>query len=128
MKKTEQTLSEAMSFAAVRSIPQEWDGTSDFTLAIAKVLKSNNVESYVIIRRLDDGTNIVIRDFGDVASIVKTIAIYPYEFTSRKPLFRYKRDKVKYVVEKHLVRTEEDAMALSPRELDKLIDDYWDKD
>lgn len=124
-KTAESTLIEALGYASVRTLPKEWDGKSDYLYAITKVRKSDNSVAYVVSTRTEEGKNVVIRDFGNVAAIVETISIHPFYEGKRRPEFRTKKERIAFLVHEGLM-DEETAATLSARALEIAINKYLD--
>jgi len=124
MKQTlEKTLVDALGYASVRTLPKEWDGKSDYMYAITKVRKSDNSIAYVISQRNEDGRNIIIKDFGNVAAIVETLSIHPFYEGVRRPEFRNKKEKIAYIVHEGLL-SEEEAEKLTASQATAIIGKY----
>lgn len=127
MKETlEKTLIDALGYASVRTLPKEWDGKSDYLYAITKVRKSDNSIAYVISQRNEDGRNIIIKDFGNVAAIVETLSIHPFYEGVRWPEFRNKKEKIAYIVHEGLL-SEEEAANLTASQATAIISKYLNK-
>lgn len=127
MKKTEEsTLIEALGFASVRALPNKWDGKTDYLYAITKVRKSDNSVAYVISTMNEDGKNVIIRDFGNVAAIVETISIHPFYAGKRRPNLRNKQERVAFVVHEGIM-DEETAQTFGSRALDVAINKYFEE-
>lgn len=99
-KFTEQSLNEALNYARLHKLPDEWNGTDHFVKAIALVSRSSGHQSYVIIRMNGDGQQIVVKDFG-MDSIRRIDKVYPYLFVDSQYMPRFSQgqeeDRYEYI-------------------------------
>lgn len=74
------SLIDALAYLSLREVPAVDDGESIWIRALAKVMKSNGREEYVLVVKDDNGENYVAKDFGSISSIKKYIEYYPFEY------------------------------------------------
>lgn len=84
-KKTSKSLTEALTYFGLKTMPDK-DKKDDFWIrALAKVVKTDGNEYYVYVEKDKDFKPQVKIDFGDVLPTVKILEIYPFSFL--KPTF-----------------------------------------
>lgn len=88
------SLNEALGFVHCTELPAPAKPSDIYVLAIAKILKQNNMESYCIVE--NDGANnpIIKKTFGSMALVEKILEIYPLSVLRKKylPDFKTKED------------------------------------
>jgi hypothetical protein len=121
-KITHQSLVEALSFCALRDVPEEWDKENVYLKALALVRKSDGSESYVLLQKDNDGNDKVVKDFGTSSIIRMTISVHPFVFLDQRwiPAFKTqaKEERIQWL-ERYDV--DGDYRSLSKKELDKAI-------
>jgi hypothetical protein len=121
-KITHQSLVEALSFCALRDVPEEWDKENVYLKALALVRKSDGSESYVLLQKDSDGNDKVVKDFGTSSIIRLTLSVHPFVFLDQRwiPAFKTqaKEERIQWL-ERYDV--DGDYRSLSKKELDKAI-------
>lgn len=99
-KFTEQSLNEALNYARLHKLPDEWNGTDHFVKAIALVSRSSGQQSYVIVRMDGEGKQLVVKDFG-MDAIRRIDKVYPYLFVDSQYMPRFssghEEDRYEYI-------------------------------
>ena len=102
MTQEEKTLSEALSFARIGKLPEEYKvgSTKIWTRAVVKVKKLNGRTNYALAMNDGNGSPRIVRDFGDMVAIKSVVAIYPYEFAPSDitPNLRNKKEIEQFLV------------------------------
>ena len=125
-KKSEESLIDALSWASLRSLPEEDTRENVWIRAIAKVSKRDGSTSYVAMCKDKNGKPTIVKDFGTASGIVETISIHPYQLleTTRVPKFktRTKEERIEWL---KLYVFDEDVKyeELSLKQLDKMVID-----
>lgn len=98
-KRLKETMVDAMSFARVSDL-KEWDGKKVWLRAVVKVTKCDNSENYAVADNDGYGKPTIVRDYGNMASIVRIDKIYPALLLKNDdlPNFRMKKDVANYLV------------------------------
>jgi hypothetical protein len=100
-KATDKSLIDALAWAGVRELPEVYDGENIYIKALALVAKRDGTTSYVATCKDILGVDKIVKDFGTIAQIVKTLEVRPYmyldasfvpEFTTKK-----KEDRIKWL-------------------------------
>lgn len=88
-KTKNESLTLALSEAALRELPQVYDGENVYVRAIALVRKADGSENYALVRKSKEGKDIVCQDFGHMSVIRQIVEVYPYEFLQERfmPMF-----------------------------------------
>lgn len=121
-KKTQESLINALAYCGLRDVPDIEDGENVWVKALAKVLKADGREYYVYVEKTDDGENRIVKDFGSIARIIKTLEYYPFSYLKGAyvPKFKTpKKDERIAYLKKYGVNKNLDDVTL--KELDKLI-------
>jgi hypothetical protein len=117
-----QSLVEALSFCALRDVPEEWDKENVYLKALALVRKSDGSESYVLLQKDSEGNDKVVKDFGTSSIIRLTLSVHPFVFLDQRwiPTFKTqaKEERIKWL-ERYDV--DGDYRSLNKKELDKAI-------
>lgn len=98
MNKLEFTLTDALNCAGLSSLPKE--ATDNLWMkAIVKVTKCDNSQNYAIAVNNTKGNPSIVRDFGNMARIVRIENIYPYYVLPKSaiPNLRNKQDIATYL-------------------------------
>lgn len=97
----EKTLAEAMSYAKVPKLPEEYKttGMKIWARAIVKVKKYNGRSNYALAVNDGSGSPRVVKDFGEMVGIKTFEAIYPYEYVTdeKMPSLRNKKDIIAFL-------------------------------
>lgn len=97
----EKTLAEAMSYAKVPKLPEEYKATGMkiWARAIVKVKKYNGRSNYALAVNDGSGSPRVVKDFGEMVGIKTFEAIYPYEYVTdeKMPSLRNKKDIIAFL-------------------------------
>ena len=97
----EKTLAEAMSYAKVPKLPEEYKATGMkiWVRAIVKVKKYNGRSNYALAVNDGSGSPRVVKDFGEMVGIKTFEAIYPYEYVTdeKMPSLRNKKDIIAFL-------------------------------
>ena len=93
------SLTECLSLSRINELPKEWDGKKTWLKAIVKVTKCDNSCNYALADNNGRNNPSIMRDFGNMARIVKVEGIYPtyYMSENQKPDLRNKTDIVTYL-------------------------------
>ena len=93
------SLTECLSLSRITELPKEWDGKKTWLKAIVKVTKCDNSCNYALADNNGRNKPSIMRDFGNMARIVKVEGIYPtyYMSENQKPDLRNKTDIVTYL-------------------------------
>lgn len=85
----DKTLILALSYCDLAECPKEDTKEYIWLKALAYVKKSDGSANYVVVQRNEDGNPQIIKDFGNVAAIVKTEKYYPFMLLDKKyiPVF-----------------------------------------
>ena len=98
-KNEKSSLIEVLSLSKRSDLGKEWDGKKLWLKAIIKVQKCDNSINYALAD--NDGYNSpsITRDFGNMAKIVKILAIYPTYYLSenQRPNLKNKSDIINYL-------------------------------
>lgn len=101
MTELEKSLSDAMTHARVRELPQTIEiGNNNWAKAIVLVRKSNNKRNYAVAYNNGEGNPQIVADFGSAAVIREILEIRPYFMKAKlyTPTFRDKEEVVIYLV------------------------------
>lgn len=97
----EKTLAEAMSYAKVPKLPEEYKATGIkiWARAIVKVKKYNGRSNYALAVNDGSGSPRIVKDFGEMIGIKTFEAIYPYEYVTdeKMPSLRNKKDIIAFL-------------------------------
>lgn len=115
----EKTLSEALFCAGLTSLPKE-NSESLWIKAIVKVKKCDNSNNYAIALNSADGKPSVIRDFGNMARIVKIENVYPFYIMPKDaiPDLRNRQDIIEYLSNMCGYTVEEATLLMSRKKAD----------
>lgn len=97
-----ETLIDALSYCALRELPEK-DNEEDFWLrAVALVQKTDGTQSYVYVEKsVKDLSNRIMKDWGTSATICNIIEYYPFSFLKAQfmPKFKTqkKEERIKYL-------------------------------
>ena len=82
-------LTEALSYCAIKELPEEDNGENVWIKALGIVSKRDGTSSFVALERDKNGENKVVKDFGSVSQIVKIEKVFPYLYLEsfRVPTF-----------------------------------------
>lgn len=93
------SLVDCLSITRTNHLNKPWDGKRIWLKAIIKVTKCDSSKNYAIA--VNDGKNNphIVRDFGNMARIVRVDEVYPYYYIheDQKPDLRNKTDIVAYL-------------------------------
>lgn len=94
-----ESMVDAMSFARVSDL-NEWDGKKVWIQAVVKVTKCDGSSNYAVANNNGNGKPSIIKDFGNMAAIVRIENIYPSVYLNNGdiPNFRMKKDVASYLV------------------------------
>lgn len=99
-KTEKESLIEALNFSYKNELPEEYKDTKRvWARAIVKVLKCDNSRNYAVAYNNGNNGADIIKDFGNMASIVKVENVYPIDYldTSTMPDLRKQSDIVSYL-------------------------------
>lgn len=118
-----QSLTEALMYCSLRSLPQEEDGENVWIQAIAKVAKRDGSIGYVLVEKdSKSGENKVVKDFGTVSMIARFLGFYPmtYLLPEFVPDFdnNRKEPRMNYL---RKMRGDEDYSQYTLKELNKMV-------
>ena len=119
MNKLELTLTDALNCAGLSSLPKE--ATDNFWMkAVVKVTKCDNSQNYAIAVNNAKGEPSVVRDFGNMARIIRIENVYPYYVMPKSaiPNLRNKQDIATYLNATISMKTEDVLQKLSRKKED----------
>lgn len=113
---------DALTYCRLKKLPKLDDGESLWLFALALVAKRDGSDSYVLLKKNEKLENIIIKDFGNIATIKEIKNIYPFEFLKKHDLPNFssksgEQERLKYL--SHYDNN--DYSGLSVEELDKVI-------
>lgn len=118
-----ESLISALAYCSLRELPPEDTGEHIWIMALAKVMKADGSVSYVLVEKDDKGENRYVKDFGNVSTIRKVLAYYPYSFLKESfvPKFKTpkKDERIAYLVK--FYGDKEDWSKYKTSELDEII-------
>lgn len=118
-----QSLTDALIYCSLRSLPKVEDGENVWIQALAKVAKRDGSIGYVLVEKdSKNGENKVVKDFGTVSLIADFLGFYPmtyllpefvpeFENNKKEPRMNYLRK----------MRGDEDYSQYTLKELNKMV-------
>lgn len=91
----DEMLIDALSFASIRELPQEWDGEREWIKALALVTKRNGSKAYVALAKGKKGEDKVVKDFGAPSMVARFDTIYPYLYVQSASMPQFKTNTKK---------------------------------
>lgn len=97
-----ESLIDALSYCALRDLPEKDNGEDFWLRAVALVRKADGSESYIYVEKsLADLTNRTIKDWGSISPIREIVEYYPFSFLKAQfmPKFKTqkKEERIKYL-------------------------------
>lgn len=89
----EKTLLDALTACSLRELPEVDTKEYQWLKAIALVQKRDGSQSYVLMEKDKDMNNRIVKDFGNISSILKVLNIYPYSFLNAMSMPKFKTVK-----------------------------------
>lgn len=122
-KITEKSLIDALAYCSLPRLPEVDNGEDFWIKAIAKVVKSNGGEYYVLVEKdVNTLENRIVRDFGDLLTIAKVVEYYPFDFLKARymPTFKgnSKEPRISYLVN-YSGKTREELEGMTVKQLEK---------
>lgn len=117
----ERSLSEALSYCFLSSLPEVENKKDIWIRGIALVQRRNNTKSYVYVERDPETMEVLIKkDFGSVSSIVDILECYPFLYLDANfiPEFKDNETRISYLNTK---LPDMDFSSMKKKELDKQI-------
>lgn len=100
-KQTRESLLQCLSWCGLSQLPEPYEGEGVWLKAIVRVVKADGGEYYAVMSKTNNAENRIVKVFGPVAAIVKTVAVYPYEWLHKAylPVFKgnSKKDRIEYL-------------------------------
>lgn len=119
---TQESLMRCLSWCGLNELPEKYNGEGVWLQAIARVVKSDGGEYYVVMKKSNDAEDRIIKSFGPVASIVRIVELHPYLWLSKAflPVFKSntKKERLEYLA-KTIPATDFSECTL--KEMDKAI-------
>lgn len=116
------SLIDALANLGVRALPEKDNGEDIWLKAIALVTKRDGTRSYVAVEKKPTTLeNVIVKDYGSIAQIVKIEEYYPYSFLKANyiPTFKTKSKEERIVfLSKY---TKQDYSTMTLKELDKEV-------
>ena len=99
-EKTKLSLREALLFTNFPSLPEELKEKELWAMAIAKVLKRNMSDEYIVVKHtFNEGKEgmSVIKDCGTLVPYTKVLSIHPTEIIDNVPEFKTKKEIIDFL-------------------------------
>ena len=121
------TLMRCLTDTGLRTLPEAWDGKTPFIRAVAKVLKCDGSENYVLVKR-SEGEYRVVRDYGYISAIHSVEEYYPYEyleksFIPKEVKFEKKETKIAAILKDRADHTREELDGKTVEQLNEILID-----
>lgn len=88
-----ESLISALSYCSLRELPEKDSGENVWLRSLAKVLKSDGSESYVLFCKDEKGNERMVKDFGNIAAVRNVIEYYPFEYLMESYMPKFKTTK-----------------------------------
>lgn len=75
-----ESLVSALSWAGLSELPPKDTKENVYVRALALVAKSDGSESYVALKKGENGDDKIVKDFGSIFPIAKVKEVYPYNY------------------------------------------------
>ena len=91
----DEMLVDALQFASIRELPEEWDGEREWIKALALVSKRNGSKAYVALAKGKTGEDKIVKDFGEISAVAVIEKIYPYLYAEETAMPQFKTNTKK---------------------------------
>lgn len=91
----DEMLVDALQYASVRELPEEWDGEREWIKALALVIKRNGSRAYVALAKGKSGEDKIVKDFGEISAVAKVEKIHPYLYVEQSTMPQFKTNTKK---------------------------------
>lgn len=118
------SLIDALGYAAVRELPEEWNGEEIWLFAIGLTSRMNGKNAFVALERTNDGGIRIVKDFSpELSSIYKIEKIYPYMYldSGQIPVFKDEKSKDEKIAWLSHYDKATDYSSMSLKELKKAV-------
>lgn len=128
MTKDEKRMYEAMQYAMVSQMPQEWVSLEQngnmWVKAIARTQCSDGIRGWAVVQNVYKGRPMILKDFYGLACVVKFERIYPFRYcdSGNAPDHKDRKGVIKWIVSKCRGVTEKQLESLTDEQLDKV---FW---
>ena len=121
----EKTLSEALQYAHIPSMPELYDEKSGdvWIKALIKVTKINGHTNFALAKIDENGNPRIVKDFGVMAGIVSIDEIRPYYFLKEQYIktFKDKKEIVSYLAKVNPEYSEEELSKKKKDEIKQIL-------
>lgn len=125
-KFTETSLNEALNYARLHKLPDEWDGKTPFVKAIGLVSRSSGIQSYVILRMDGSGKQFVVKDWG-IDAVKRIDTVYPYIYVDSQFMPRFtpghEEDRYEYIA-RISNKSVDEVRQMTPQQQVAIMRDY----
>ena len=123
MKKIkEESLINCLSYLGLKNLPNEWDKENVWLLAVGLISKRDGTSNYVALKKDENGNPKIVKDFGNIATLVRIEEVYPYMYLDERyiPMFKTKTkdERIEWLQK---MGDKEDLSELKVSELNKRV-------